>query len=66
MPVGFEAGKDPASLGSACGSAGEMDTEVALVVAQVNVEDAPATRIVGLALNCVISGAPWATVTDTV
>jgi hypothetical protein len=48
------------------GSAGEMVTEVALVVAQVNVEDAFATTSAGLAVNCVISGAPWATVTDTV
>src|SRR4051794_25404217 len=67
MPLEFEVGRGPASSGSARGSAGEKLTEVASVVAQVNVVDAPATTVVGLALNCVICGtAGWATLTDTV
>jgi hypothetical protein len=67
MPLGFEVGKGPASSGSARGSAGEKLTEVASLVSQVNVVDAPATTVVGVALNCVICGTTgWATFTDTV
>ena len=58
MPVGFEVGNGPDSCGSAWGSAGEKVTEVALLVSQVNVVDAPATTVVGLALNWVICGTP--------
>jgi hypothetical protein len=65
IPVGLEGGRGPDSSESAWGSAGEKTTEVALLVSQVNVEDAPATTAVGFALNSVICGTPAVTATDT-
>src|SRR5215469_6230449 len=47
-------GKGPESSG--CGTAGVMVTEVAFVVAQVTVVVCPPPMVIGLAVNCVISG----------